>query len=56
MKATVKKWGNSAALRIPSSVMRPYKSIWTMSWTCEKKAAGSSSSHYAANLTIWARS
>jgi antitoxin MazE len=38
MKATVKKWGNSAAVRILASVMEaPCTLIWTRSWRREEK-------------------
>jgi len=39
MKATVKKWGNSAAVRIPAAVMQARTLISMRSWMCARRGA-----------------
>lgn len=54
MEVIVKKWGNSAAVRIPAAVMGLRRtSILISPWTCAKSRAASSSSLCAASRSNW---
>ena len=42
MHVTVKKWGNSASVRIPVAIMEAVNLSWMKLWMCTKKAGVSS--------------
>ena len=53
MKSTVKKWGNSAAVRIPASVMQASRLDLEDVVDVREKRLASSSNRFGGKLMIW---
>jgi antitoxin component of MazEF toxin-antitoxin module len=56
MKSTIKKWGNSAAIRIPAAVMKAVEFDLDEMSMCANRKGESSSNRYDKKPTICMRS